>query len=583
MLERKIPSRDSYARYIAVRNIVIFLFALIETFECYGSSDVIRRQDQISEYENQRQREIFDQFRAMTPPKEEVRSVVPTEPTEKKEQQHFVFKHIRLDGACLLSQDQKNSLISNYLNKPITFQDINELLRDITNFYLKKGYVTTRAYLQPQNINAGTLVITVLEGKLGNLEIYENGKKRDYFEETFSVEKSSPLNMRDYEQFLDQINRLPSMDARMDFEPGEQVGHTNVKIDVLKKRPVRGTLSLDNQGSEQTGEQVIEDSLWGDDLLGLYDSSYLSVRTTKKINDRWKRSRGFTFLHSLPFGYWSLRFSASVYNYVSKVEGQLQPFRFSGTGQTYRGEAERIIHRDDKGKTGLSAGLSFKDTRSFVENNLLETSTYRLVIADFRIFHVRRLLSGVFNASLTYSQGTTFLGATKDESSKAGNSKAQFSAWNSNIGYYRPFSFLSQNMAFSVQGYGQISPHNLYGSERISLGGQTSVRGFKESKIAGDTGAYVQNELSWNLEFIDIENFKDLFGNVQAFVGYDMGWIHKDKADPYEKGNLEGGAVGIRCSTGYVFGEAVVSRSFSNPQFIKSEGTLFSFKIGANF
>ncbi len=45
--------------------------------------------------------------------------------------------------------------------------------------------------------------------------------------------------------------------------------------------------------------------------------------------------------------------------------------------------------------------------------------------------------------------------------------------------------------------YAQWSPDRLYGSERLTLGGESSVRGFKEQYLSGDNGGYWRNELGY--------------------------------------------------------------------------------------
>lgn len=46
--------------------------------------------------------------------------------------------------------------------------------------------------------------------------------------------------------------------------------------------------------------------------------------------------------------------------------------------------------------------------------------------------------------------------------------------------------------------YAQWSPDRLHGVEQLSLGGESSVRGFKDQYISGNNGGYLRNELSWS-------------------------------------------------------------------------------------
>lgn len=87
--------------------------------------------------------------------------------------------------------------------------------------------------------------------------------------------------------------------------------------------------------------------------------------------------------------------------------------------------------------------------------------------------------------------------------------------------------------------YAQWSPDRLHGVEQLSLGGESSVRGFKEQYISGNNGGYLRNELSWSLFSLPY------VGTVRAVAALDGGWLHSDRDDPYSSGTLWGGAAGL--------------------------------------
>lgn len=80
--------------------------------------------------------------------------------------------------------------------------------------------------------------------------------------------------------------------------------------------------------------------------------------------------------------------------------------------------------------------------------------------------------------------------------------------------------------------YAQWSPDRLHGVEQLSLGGESSVRGFKEQYISGNNGGYLRNELSWSLFSLPY------VGTVRAVAALDGGWLHSDSDDPYSSGTL---------------------------------------------
>lgn len=92
--------------------------------------------------------------------------------------------------------------------------------------------------------------------------------------------------------------------------------------------------------------------------------------------------------------------------------------------------------------------------------------------------------------------------------------------------------------------YAQWSPDRLHGVEQLSLGGESSVRGFKDQYISGNNGGYLRNELSWSLFSLPY------VGTVRAVAALDGGWLHSDSDDPYSSGTLWGAAAGLSTTSG---------------------------------
>lgn len=50
--------------------------------------------------------------------------------------------------------------------------EINSLVADLTNLYVKNGYITTRVMLTlPQNLNSGKLKLEIINGVIENFSL----------------------------------------------------------------------------------------------------------------------------------------------------------------------------------------------------------------------------------------------------------------------------------------------------------------------------------------------------------------------------------------------------------------------------
>jgi hemolysin activation/secretion protein len=540
-----------------------------------------RQQDQLIQREEERQKLLQEQFRehrAPSSPEEKGDSEVLDSKAPK-----MIFRKIELEGAYLLDEEEQKGILKNFIGKPIPLSQVNEILRLITNYYVERGYLTTRAYLPPQDLRSGLLKIKVIEGTIDTLTIRNQKNAVEKRLHVMPTQAGEVANIRDLEQGIDQINRMPSYDAKMMLEPGDKIGGSHVVINTTQQYPFSCNASMDNYGMKSTGRSQGEVQLTLDDVLHLYDSWSLNLRKNMDLEEDLHHSRSLTLQGSIPYGYWTIRYAGSYFQYLSTVTGQLQNFRFSGNSMSHRAEIERIIHRDGTGKTGLAGFVKYKDYRNFIEDSLLTVGSQKLSLFGGRLFHVRRLWEGVFSATFTFTQGTRLLGALKNESTIPGSAKPQFKRMSTDISYLKPFHIVDQEFTFSTQFTAQYTPHTLFSSERISFGGAQTIRGFQETSLNGDVGLYARNDLAWTILDFEHANLKNAFGKPQAFVGFDYGWIRKDKFDTFERGVLRSACVGLRLQGGTVLGQIDIAKAISKPMFLKDEGTVVHLKLGITF
>ena len=341
-------------------------------------------------------------------------------------------------------------------------------------------------------------------------------------------------------------------------------------------------MAFDNSGLSSTGQDLWEWTASSYDLLGYYDSaSFIFKRNIG--NPKGKMSRSFSGYFSLPYGYWTFIWSSNRFEYEITAVGLNQSFKSSGTNTTHTAEINRVIHRDDRGKTILAAFLTKKNIRNFIEEVLLVTGSRRLTIGGGRLSHVRSVGGGIASASVTGEFGLPILDALRDKESTDGAPRAQFTKWAADVSYFRPFHVLGQRLTLDLKGRGQWSPHTLYPSERINPGGQYTVRGFRNAGLNGDVGAYIRNELAWTIPLPKSPWVPPTLGYVDAFVGFDMGWLEKDSRDPLERGRVAGWAIGLRAKFGHIFGEAILEKPLASPSFLEKEAEIFRFQAGSSF
>jgi hemolysin activation/secretion protein len=233
-----------------------------------GETDLIReRQDRLLEEQRRRLEELKEL------PGKEAKPAVPTAPADTR---CFPIKDIELKGADSLSESEKSRLLKPYIGQCLGVTQLNELLKVITDHYIEKGLVTSRAYLPQQDLSGGHLKVLVVEGKLEGLKGSEGSKLSDReLGMAFPGKTGELVNLREIEQLVDQLNRLPSNQAQMELAPGKNVGGSEVLVKNTPQKPWRAGLSRSNDGQRSTGEQQWGTTFDWDSPLGLADQLML--------------------------------------------------------------------------------------------------------------------------------------------------------------------------------------------------------------------------------------------------------------------------------------------------------------------
>ena len=573
-------------------NYIILLFVMsviCPQYFAYGQvtqEQLERSQEDIISKEEQRRDDYLLDLQRKSPPKPQKDQIKKDLAQEKAlEDKVLTFSAIELSGATLFKPSRLSKITKPYLNTKLSLKDIDQLIRELTNLYIDQGYTTSRIYLPEQNLRSGTLKIHILESNQGNLEILEDGKKRTGHNTAFPEGKGDVFNIRDYEQGLDQVNRLSSYDAKIDLKPGAQEGQSDVLILTDVRKPSLTSLRVEshNGGSRSTGIHQQTVAVTADDYLGFYESIGLRGRHDMGLNASGKKNRGLSGNIEIPYQYWSFRFVGDYYEYLQTIRTGYQPYYLTGQSHSYMGEIERILHRDSESKTGLAVSMTQKTAKNFINGVKIDNNSRKLTIGSARLFHTRRVLGGSVNASAQYDQGLRLLGAEKDRAAPEGMPKAQFKRVKSDVSYYRPFQIKDQRFSWQLSGHGMWSKDSLFSSEKQSIGGQHTVRGYWDQSLSGNVGGYVRNELAWQVPQVNKTLFQHVIKQPELYVGFDAGWIRDNSSSRDDSGHLRGMGAGLRARAEHFFGEIGYERAFSKPSlFVKPEQRVF-LKFGVMF
>lgn len=521
-----------------------------------GDQDLIRdRQDRLLEEQRRRLEDLRD-----LPGK----APQPTKPVTPTDTRCFPIKEIELKGADSLSASDRERLLKPYIDQCLGVSQLNELLKTITDYYIDKGLVTSRAYLPQQDLSKGRLQVLVVEGRLEGLKGASNSQLSDRELATvFPGKNGELLNLREIEQAIDQLNRLPSNQAQMELMPGDAIGGSSVLVKNNPQKPWRASLSRNNDGQKSTGEQQWGTGFEWDSPLGLADQLVLRGGHDA-ISDHQKTSKNAMLYYNVPWGWWNFSYSYNQSDYRSVAQGNGFDFKQTGDSENHQLRAERVIHRDALSKTSVNVGLSHLRSNNYIEDSRLKESSNRLSEVQLGINHGRRIGSAFVNLDVGMQNGTGAFGAQGNHNPGPGAPDARYRKYTATVSYLQPFTWWGESFSFMSLATGQRSEDVLFSSQRMSLGGSSSIRGYKDQQLSGDSGGYWRNDLRWSRP-VRLGWLRPIFGEYGASVGYDQGVIRNGRYNAEVHGRVSSHSFELFARGQYLSTSVTFAHSLERP------------------
>jgi len=527
-----------------------------------GDLDVIQNQQQQRLQQDQQQRDALTQAHQVELQKTE--SAPASGPC-------FEINQISLQQASLITPDTQKRLVAPYINQCLSLDRINQLVRAISEWYVQRGYITSRAFLTEQNLSHGTLNITVLEGKLEAIHL--QGASARQLNMAFPTRAGRILNLRDIEQGMEQINRLRTTPVQIEIIPSTQPGYSIVNLTSTPEFPLTLGLNMDNSGQRSTGIGQLSASLVGNDLLGVADRWFVSGGRSSAFSD-WRDAQNFQAGVSVPYGYGLLDYSYSWSNYHSRFNANSFDWYSNGDNISNRLSGSWVLFRNGQIKTGLQVGLNHYVSHNWLNETLLQSSSRKLTSLQIGFNHTQKIAGGVATLNPMLSRGMPWFDAESDKGKSDDFPKAEFRKWSVSSSYQRP---VTQKMWWLSSFYAQWSPDRLYGSERLTIGGENSVRGYKEQYLSGDVGGYLRNELNYSLFTLPA------IGEVSTTLALDGGWLQSDKQDRYAAGTLWGSSVGLGTRNAHVSTQLSLGIPVSYPNYLAPDRLSVYARVGLVF
>lgn len=507
---------------------------------------------------------------------------------DKNELKFYISKINLFDDENLLNEIEKENILSKYENKKLGSTDISNILVELTNRLIEKGYVTSTASLsENNNLNSETLNLKIISGKIEKIILNEDDsldKLKKYF--LVSTKEEKVLNIRDLDTTTENFNYLEANNMTMEIIPSDKENYSIIKLKNEMKDKFTISLLTNNYGEDnQNGIWRGGTSINIDSPLGIGDRVYFSYMTVhkKKADRSWKRTteslkpgeilpigpKGYdpakdtlpykreldlyNFRYTMKFRDYTLSLGSSRSENISSFYTPTTIYDMETMSSSFSVNLDKILWRNQKSKLSLGVGLKRKHNKSYIEDTLL--SDRILTIGDISLNGTTAFYGGIFGITLDYERGLRALGASNTP-------KAEFKKYSLNLNYYKP---LTKKLVYRFNTLTSHSKDVLYASEKQSIGGVGSVPGYhRRGNIMGDRAIEIENELSYKI--IDSEKI----GRLSPYISYSYGAVRNNKnPSVYGKGYVSGASIGLRYSMKYLDIDLAYAKALSHSSYIK--------------
>jgi hemolysin activation/secretion protein len=442
----------------------------------------------------------------------------------------ILIKDFKIDGNSKLSEDELKKQLSEYVNKELTFFQIQEATSILTKYYRQKGYFVARAYIPAQSLkdSNGILKISIIEGNYGEFKLTNNSKVKDSMVQGMLDEAKGDtvVSTNTLERSMLIINDTPGIIVtQADVRPGSEVGSSDFLITTEPSKTFNGYVIADNYGSKYTSVYRTMAGISLNNPLTIGDQLSISGLVGANTNlTNYRTAYSFPILPNGLRG--EVAYSNTAYELEKKyvdnqdIKGDSKNIEFNLTYPIIRTRAEN-----------LTSKLSFVTKDMQDKNDGVQTNKKSIDVVNLGLDYTKNALLGnldtQYNANFTLSHGRLDI---EDADAK----KTDLAGADTNGTYNKAVLTLGNKTAFTQElslesslTYQQaLGNKNLDGSEDLSIGGSTGVRVYPDSEESGENGYVLRAE-----GFYKLPKFENLDHKVSVFT---------DTAKVRQENNIDG-------------------------------------------
>lgn len=436
----------------------------------------------------------------------------------------IVVDRYQIEGSTVFSAEELAQVTAPFTTtvtkRPVSFAEILQARSAITKLYVDRGYVTSGAIILPQSVKDGVVVIKVVEGRLEKINVTGNHRLNPgYVSSRLGIAAKPPLNRDRLLQALQLLQIDPLIqNISADLQAGTRPGTNILEVKVSEADSFSVPISLDNGRAPSVGSFRRQIFVNEANLLGLGDGLSVGYTNTDGSNE-------LNLSYSLPInprnGKLSFAFGTSR---STVIEEPFDVLDIESKSRYYELSFRQPIVQTPTQEFALGATLSHQTSQTSLGIGDIgpyplspgADSEGRTSVSALRFFQEwsQRSSQHVLALRSQFSFGLNLFNSTINDEGP----DSRFFAWRGQGQWVR---LLAPDTLLLLRTDVQLANQSLLGLEQFGLGGQLSVRGYRQDLLLTDNGLLASAE--FRLPILRAPKIRGLL-QLAPFVDFGTGW-----------------------------------------------------------
>jgi hemolysin activation/secretion protein len=455
----------------------------------------------------------------------------------------FVVREFRIVDSTVFSADELAAVVKPFTNRPINFAELLQARAAIADLYIRNGYITSGAFIPPQETNNGTVTIQVIEGKLEDIQITgTNRLDPSYIRSRLEVASGAPLNRDRLLNALQLLQIDPLLESvSAELKAGEQLGANVLTIKVTEAKSFNVRANLDNSAPASIGQLHRQIEVNERNLSGIGDRLAVIYGNTDGRNQ-------YNLSYTIPVNAYNGTLGLSFNNASSSIiTPEFKSLDIFSNSTVYDLTFRQPLLQTPAQEFALGLTASHSDSFTTLLKLPIPLSSGadnfgRSKFTTVRFFqdYTQRSSEDILALRSQISFG---LGGVFDSTLNANFPDSRFVVWRGQAQYVRQ---LAEDALLIVSGSLQLADRPLPAIEQFSVGGSLTGRGYRQDALVGDNGANLSLEAR-----LPVLSFREIRGLLQIAPFLDVGVVQNQGNSSTSTNNwLLGTGLGLRWQMG---------------------------------